>query len=206
MNDQYTQKPMGAIILAGGKSKRMEEDKSLLMVSGFRLIEKIARDISPFFAEIIISSNQEAVNRYSFLPYRKVVDEIQDQGPLQGISNGLQAASFPLNFVIACDIPEINISFLHKMMLYTDDYDIVVPVTNGNKMEPLFAFYHNRLVPLIEGLLQRGIKKVIELFPLCRVKYLPLEGDWYYNLNTSEDYQSYLNARGAGSPSVEPLR
>jgi molybdopterin-guanine dinucleotide biosynthesis protein A len=37
------------------------------------------------------------------------------------------------------------------------------------------------------------VRKITELFPLCRVKYIPLEGeDWYYNINTDEDYERYL--------------
>lgn len=196
-NEQIPQKFMSAIILAGGKSLRMEEDKSLLMVSGFRLIEKIACDLRPYFREIIISSSQEAKDRYSFLPFRVIADKEPGQGPLRGIMTGLQASMYPVNFVIACDIPEINISFLQKMMAYTGEYDIVVPVTGEGKFEPLFAFYHQRLIPSIEALLEQGIRKVIKLFPLCRVKYILIKGEnWYYNLNTYEEYQGYLKDKG----------
>lgn len=196
INNQNNQNPMSAIILAGGKSIRMAEDKSLLMVSGFPLVEKIGRDLGPYFHEIIISSNREAINRYDFLPYRAVVDKEPGQGPLRGIFTGLQAAAHPVSFVIACDIPEINVSFLQKMMSFTGEYDMVVPVTKGGKLEPLFAFYHRRLIPSIGALLDQGIRKVIELFPLGRVKYIPLEGrDWYYNLNTNEDYRGYLKVK-----------
>ncbi|MCX6583548.1 MAG: molybdenum cofactor guanylyltransferase [Candidatus Aminicenantes bacterium] len=196
--DQNNQNPMSAVILAGGKSLRMEEDKSLLMVSGLRLIEKIARDIGPYFREIIISSNRETMDRLSFLPYRAVVDKEPNQGPLRGILTGLQASAHPVNFVMACDIPEINVPFLQKMMTFTGQYDIVAPVTGEGKYEPLFAFYHRRLIPAIETLLEQGVRKVIELYPPHRVKYIPMEArDWYYNLNTIEDYRGYMKDKGA---------
>ncbi len=183
---------MSAIILAGGKSKRMGGDKALLQVSGLRLIEKIAHDIEPYFQEIIISSaNSE--DMYNFLPFPVVADKEKNQGPLMGILTGLHASKYPINFVMACDIPEINVFFLQKMMAFTSDYDIVVPVTGENMFEPLFAFYHKRVIPHIESLLDNGVRKVIELFPLCRAKYISLEGeDWYFNLNTDEDYERYL--------------
>ncbi len=183
---------MSAIILAGGKSKRMGGDKALLQVSGLRLIEKIAHDIEPYFQEIIISSaNSEEM--YSFLPFPVVADKEKNKGPLMGILTGLHASKYPINFVMACDIPEINVFFLQKMMAFTSDYDIVVPVTGENMFEPLFAFYHKRVIPHIESLLDNGVRKVIELFPLCRAKYISLEGeDWYFNLNTDEDYERYL--------------
>lgn len=193
---------MSAVILAGGRSLRMEEDKSLLMVCGLRLIEKIARDLEPHFREIIISANRETMDRYSFLPFRVVADKETGQGPLRGILTGLQASLHPVNFVMACDIPEINIPFLQKMMMFSfnDRYDIVVPVTAEGKYEPLFAFYHKRLIPSIETLLEKGVRKVIELFPLRRVKYIPMDGgsrDWYYNLNTIDDYRKYMKDKGA---------
>jgi molybdopterin-guanine dinucleotide biosynthesis protein A len=126
------------------------------------------------------------------------VDKEPGQGPLRGILTGLQASAHPVTFVMACDIPEINAPFLQKMMTFTGQYDIVVPVTGEGKYEPLFAFYHRRLIPAIETLLEQGVRKVIELYPPHRVKSIPMEArDWYYNLNTIEDYRGYMKAKGA---------
>jgi molybdopterin-guanine dinucleotide biosynthesis protein A len=187
---------MAAIILAGGKSTRMEEDKALLTISGLRLIEKITRDIEPYFQEIIISTSPETIHRYTFLPLRTAVDKESHQGPLGGILTGLQASQYPVNFVIACDIPEIHIPFLQMMMMFTGEYDIVVPVTGEDKFEPLFAFYHRRLIPKIRDLLKQGIKQVLKLLPLCRVKYIPMvDQSWFYNLNTMEDYERYMREK-----------
>ena len=136
------------------------------------------------------------MSKYSFLPFRVIADKEPGQGPLRGILTGLQTSVHPVNFVIACDIPEINVPFIQKMMAHAGEYDIVVPVTSEGKFEPLFAFYHQRLIPSIEALLEQGIRKVIKLFPLCSVKYIPMEGEgWYYNLNTNEDYQGYLKVK-----------
>lgn len=184
-----------AVILAGGKSSRMgmKEDKALLKVSGLHLIEKIARELGPYFHEIIISTNAETVHNYAFLPYRTAVDPQLNQGPLMGILSGLRVSDHDVNFVIACDIPEIDLPFIREMADFTGDYDIVVPVTGNEKYEPLFAFYHRRVIPKIEELLNRGVRKIIELFSLCRVKYIPMDGNnWYYNLNTISDYNRYL--------------
>jgi molybdopterin-guanine dinucleotide biosynthesis protein A len=184
---------MSAIILAGGKSKRMGGDKALLQVSGLRLIEKIARDIEPYFQEIIIITSINSIEMYRFLPFRVVTDKKKDQGPLMGLLTGLHASKYPTNFVLACDIPEMNVFFLQKMIAFTSAFDIVVPVTGENMFEPLFAFYHKRVIPHIEHLLDKGVRKITKLFPLCRVKYISLEGeDWYFNLNTDEDYKRYL--------------
>jgi len=184
-----------AIILAGGKSTRMgnTENKALLQITGTHLIEKITRTLEPHFKEIIISTTPGTVSKYTFLPYRTAVDEEPDQGPLMGILTGLRVSNRPVNFVMACDIPEIDLPFIQTMAAFTPEYDIVVPVTGKDKYEPLFAFYHRRVIPKIRELLDRRIRKTIELFTLCRVKYIPLEkNNWFYNLNTLEDYERYL--------------
>jgi molybdopterin-guanine dinucleotide biosynthesis protein A len=196
---------MSAVILAGGKSARMRENKPLLPVQGIPLIQKVAQNLEPYFQEIFISAQSREM--FTFLPYPVIVDKEPDQGPLMGILSGLAASANPICFMIACDIPEIDTAFLHRMMSYTRQYEIVVPVSGKDKFEPLFAFYHKCLLPRVENLLKQQIRQVFRLFPLARTKYLPLEDrGWFYNLNNTEDYRKYLEwlssggCHGAGRP------
>ncbi len=183
--------PITAIILAGGRSSRMKEDKALLSVWGMPLIEKVAKNISPYVHEIIISTQVQGL--YDFLPYRVVLDKTEGQGPLMGILCGLEASSNPINFIIACDIPEVDASFLHQLISYTTQYEIVVPVSPENKFEPLFAFYNQSLIPRIHLLLNQGTRKILELYPIAKTKTVPmLANHWFYNLNTAADYHRYL--------------
>ena len=185
---------MGAIILAGGKSTRMNGNKALLPVSGINLIEKTARTMEQYFEEIHISSSSMEI--FDFLPYHVVMDEKPDMGPLMGILSGLRASRFPINFIIACDIPDINVSLIEKMVPYTEKYDVVIPFSEDNKFEPLFAFYSKRVIPIIENILAQGIRKISKLYDRCHTKYLPFEDNgWYHNLNTKKDYQKYLNSQ-----------
>ena len=185
------QKNTSAIILAGGKGTRINGNKALLPVSGITIIEKIVNDIEPYFEEILISAQSR--ESFNFLPHRIVVDEELNIGPLMGILSGLRASKNAVNFVIACDIPEVNFDFLEKLNSYTDEYDIVVPVSGKNKFEPLFAFYNKNLIPKIEELLIQKQKKISKLFLKCKTKYIPMENNgWYYNLNFMENYKKYL--------------
>ena len=191
LNKMDTCRNISAIILAGGKGIRMNGGKALLPVSGVKLIEKVARNIEPYFEEIFISSRSKKM--LDSLPYPVVVDEQPGYGPLMGMLSSLRASGNFTNFVIACDIPEVDRNFLENMISFVDNYDIVVPVSGEDKFEPLFAFYSKSLIPIIEDLLNQGTRKISKLFPKCRTKYIPMEKhDWYYNLNTMEDYQNYL--------------
>lgn len=191
--------PMSAIILAGGNSSRMRKEKSLLPVQGAPLIRQVADNLNPFFNEIIISSRDR--ESFGFMPYRVVHDKETGHGPLMGIMCGLEASGHGVNFVIACDIPEIDREFLEMMMRYTEDYEIVVPVTGDGKYEPLFAFYHRDLIDRIKDLLNRGRRKIIELYSMAKIKLIPMDdNDWYYNLNTETDFQAYMHARKKTPP------
>ena len=193
---------MSAIILAGGKSARMKENKPLLPVQGIPLIQKVARNLEPHFQEILISA--QAREMFAFLPYRVILDKEPGQGPLMGILSGLAASANPTCFMIACDIPEIDAAFLQRMMSYTYQYEIVVPVAGEGKFEPLFAFYHKGLIPRIEDLLKQQTRQVFQLFPLARTKYLPLEDrNWFYNLNNMEDYRRYIERLSPGGTAGE---
>lgn len=190
-------KNISAIILAGGKGSRMNSNKALLPICGITLIEKIIRDIDPYFGEILISTRNH--NSFNFLSHQIVIDEKLNSGPLMGILSCLRASSNEINFVIACDTPEINFHFLEKMISYASKYDIVVPISGKNKFEPLFAIYQKKLIPEIENLLKQNIRKISKLFQKCRTKYLLMQNnEWFYNLNTMKNYQQYLKFKSNG--------
>jgi molybdopterin-guanine dinucleotide biosynthesis protein A len=186
-------KNMSAILLAGGKSSRMKEEKCMLSVAGIPLIKKIASQLDTYFDEIIISTNTLTREQLSFLPYRTAVDKQPHQGPMMGVLGGLELSNHPVNFVIACDIPEIDFNFVSQMAAYTRQYEIVVPVSGQNLYEPLFAFYNQSLIPRIKNLLENDIRKIIRLFDLAKTIYIPFQNDgWYHNLNTKDDYHRFL--------------
>ncbi len=178
----------------------MAVDKAMLKIGEVKLIEKIAAEINPYFKEIFISrgnGNREPDPGDTLPAYPAVYDPVPGQGPLMGILMGLRASSSGVNFVLACDIPEIHLPFLFSMAAYTAEYDVVVPVTPDGKYEPLFAFYHRRLIPIIEEMLRNEERKIILLYPRCRVKTILLDNatHWYRNLNTRQDYLSYLTEK-----------
>ncbi len=184
-----------AIILAGGKSSRMGTSKALLPVNGKPIIENIANALNPYFDEILISANQEDIYKYLKRPVIK--DEVKDKGPLSGIYSALKESSNEKNFIIACDIPNINIELSKTMLEMSENFDVVIPCNNG-KYEPLYAVYSKRIIPVIKRLLDANSRKIIRLLPLCRTKVISVSmDDWYINLNERYDYEKYIQEVGA---------
>lgn len=182
-----------AIILAGGKSSRMGgEDKSLLPINGKPLILRIINQLDDYFDEIIIGAND--INKYEFLNRRVVPDLKKEKGPLMGIMSCLKASENEINFITACDIPLMNIKLIQNMINLSVDVEIVMPVKDENKYEPLYAIYKKSITKDAEVILNNGGRKIIELLNRVKVKFVDFnEVFWYQNLNKKEDYLKFIH-------------
>jgi molybdopterin-guanine dinucleotide biosynthesis protein A len=184
--------PATTIVMAGGESRRMGTDKSMLSIKGQSIIESICRQLRDCFDEILISTNQ--VDKFAFLGFKIVPDKVPEQGPLMGIASALEVSTNEYNFVVACDIPKINLNYVNRMLTEAieSQADIVIPVTGKRKYEPLFAIYRKRIIEAIHKTLLSGKHKIIDVFPLCSVKHFEMnDTDWLINLNTMAEYKEY---------------
>jgi molybdopterin-guanine dinucleotide biosynthesis protein A len=180
-----------AIILAGGESTRMGQDKSMLQIVGKPAIKYIFDQIRPYFNQILISSDN--LSEYSFLSVDIVPDRITGRGPLMGIASALEASANEVNFVIACDIPKVDIDLVRMMVRESREFDAVIPKTGPLWYEPLFAVYKKSTLTIIEKLIASGNNRVIDIYEHCKVKYVDLPFDQQpKNLNTMKDYSEFM--------------
>jgi molybdopterin-guanine dinucleotide biosynthesis protein A len=180
-----------AIIMAGGRSRRMGQDKAVLEINGTTAINCIFEQLQPYFDQILISSNN--VEKHSLPGVTVVPDEIADKGPLMGIASTLRVSRNDTNFVIACDIPEVDIDFVRQMIRESNGHDAVVPQTGQGRYEPLFAVYKKSILDEIDKAIASGKHRVIAPLENCNVRYLDLHGDMQLrNLNTMNDYCEFV--------------
>lgn len=181
-----------AIILAGGKSSRMGgTDKSMLPVGDQPMIAHIARQLINHFDEVIIGANDP--EKYSFLNLRVIPDIEKDKGPLMGIYSCLGASASDVNFITACDIPDMNMRLIHNMINLSGEADIVMPVTGEGNHEPLYAVYRKSVSETAAMILKDNGRRPIELLGNVKVKFIDFRGDgWYQNLNIRDDYVEYI--------------
>lgn len=187
---------MVGIILAGGKSKRLgSHNKAFLEIEKEPLIKRQLRILRGYFKEIFIVTNSK--DEYKSIDEVEIIsDVINDSGPLAGILSGLLVSRDNYNFIVACDLPFINISLIRYMLRNSEGYDITVPWLKG-KWEPLFAIYSKNCLKYIKILLDKRILKVSELFyfPELRIKKISEEEiakfgkieKIFMNINTLED-------------------
>ncbi len=179
-----------AIVLAGGDSLRMDADKSMLPIEGEPMIERICEQLRGTFDEILISADE--VDKYSFLGFDVIADKVPGQGPLMGIASALEASTNEFNFVVACDIPYVDLPYVRRMLVEAEEADLVIPTTGEGKHEPLFAVYRKSALGVMNEVLSSGGRKISDVFARCKVKHIELgDAEWFTNLNTLADYEGF---------------
>ncbi len=182
------------VILAGGKSRRMGEDKALLSIGKEEMIGRVALVLKRVFPEVLVCGGCEKTG--SRLGLRVVQDIIKGGGPLCGIHAALHSISHDRCLVVACDMPFISAPMAAFMVEQSAGYDVAVP-RRGEFLEPLFAVYAKSCLPAVEEQLSAGCRKVTGFFPKVRVKFLDEEelrafADpevAFFNVNTPRDLQ-----------------
>jgi len=181
------------VILAGGGSRRMKSDKSLLPLYGARFIDHIYRVMHDLFEEVLIVSNSPEL--YADIDCRVVPDIYCAKGSLAGIHAGLVHARHERIFVVGCDMPFINPQVVRAICTGDRPEDVVIPLLPGGH-EPLHALYARSCITAIEEQLRAGRKRIVSFFPRVTVRELVAEhwqesdpeGLSFRNINTPEEY------------------
>ena len=187
------------LILAGGRSRRMGRDKAQLPAGDGTLIEHLVRRLAPVVDETLVAGGPMAPRRDDV---RGIEDRYPGMGPLAGIHAGLLEASFPLVWVVACDLPDVEPALGALFRSLAAGVDAVVPRV-GDEAQSLCAVYDRSLAPRIEMLLRAGERRVQDLLARARVRYVseaelrPVDPALrsFRNINTPADYEAWLMTR-----------
>jgi molybdenum cofactor guanylyltransferase len=204
-SDLNNMKTRGAVILAGGDSKRMGRPKPLLELGGVTLIERMVNRLRPSFEEITIVADQREL--FDGLPVRLIGDLLAgpSKSPLRGIHAGLSASDLPYQFCVACDMPFINMPLVEYMAGFAGDYDVVVPRV-GDYYQPLHGFYNRSCLELIRLQVEQEQLKTTAFYDRLKVRYIGLseitrfdpDQESFFNINTWADYEEALRKVSKG--------
>lgn len=188
---------MTAVVVAGGRSRRIQTDKAFLDIGGKRLLDRVLEVIVPMFSPVYINSNTPELYREWGL--QVLPDIFKDTGALGGMYTGLVHAATQHVFCVACDMPALNPQFIRYMTGQINGYDALIPRTPDG-FHPLHAIYSTRCISKIEELLTQNRLKISHLFPKVRTGYVTEDQirvfdpsfESFLNLNT---WQDVLEAR-----------
>ncbi len=190
---------VSAAVMAGGRSRRMGQDKAWLdLGDGRPIVRRVIDVLSEVADEVLIVANDP---RYLTLGPRVVPDRFPDGGALGGIATGVGAARHPTVLVVACDMPFLRADLWRLLLAYAGEADVVIPRVAG-EYETLHAVYAKACLPAMERALGSGRMRVISFFDDVRVR--PVEEAELRavdpdlasltNLNTPAEFEAALQA------------
>ena len=213
------QTPVTGVILAGGKSRRMGENKALMRIGEDSLIGHVIRRMRLVTDELLLITNSPAEYAHLNLPMH--ADIIPNTGALGGVYTGLTFASHDAVLCVACDSPFLEPKLLTYLVSVLGEYDAVMPYTceeiavrnlsHSNNtaritLQTLCAAYSKRCLPIIELMLQESELRVHALHERAHIKRVSPEvwqqydpdGMSFFNINTPEDFDranSYMKSQ-----------
>ncbi|HSL05951.1 MAG TPA: molybdenum cofactor guanylyltransferase [Nitrospiraceae bacterium] len=185
------------ILLAGGKSRRMGEDKRHLVVGEQTLLERGLAVLHSIFQEVLVVIAQDSPPLC--VDARVVRDLVPDCGSLGGLYTGLIQATTPCIFVVACDMPFLNQAVIAQFTSRRAATDIVMAKL-ADQVHPMHALYGKRCLPVVEQMIQARKLKIQEMASQSslRVRYvteadlliIDPSGRSFYNVNTVADLEA----------------
>lgn len=188
---------VSGVLLAGGKSRRMGEDKRHLAVGEQTLLERGLAVLQSIFREVLVVIAQDST--LLRIDARVVRDLVPDCGSLGGLYTGLTQATTPYIFVAACDMPFLNQTVIAQFTNRRATADIVIAKLD-DRLHPMHALYSKRCLPALEQMIRARQLKIQEIVSQSslRVRYvteadlltIDHSGHSFYNVNTMADLEA----------------
>ena len=153
---------ISGVLVAGGRSRRMGQDKRFMKVGGASVFERTLSVLRVTFAENIVVL-AEPIEGLDVQRCPVVYDLIPNAGSLGGLYTGLMTASRSRVFALACDMPFLDPEVIRFMLSQDESADVIV-ANLGGRFQPMHAVYSKRCVPFLQAMAQRNELKIQNLF------------------------------------------
>jgi molybdenum cofactor guanylyltransferase len=183
---------ISAVLLAGGESRRMGQDKATMLFRDRPLWQAqldLLHKLQP--EQILVSAQIDPRWRPSEVGF--VADALPSRGPLSGIAATLSRIKSEHLLVLAVDTPLMTETYLRKLCGQVRSGRGVVPMLE-NRAEPLVAIYPREAAPEFAQArsgnnfsLQPLVRDLIALGKLRAIEVLPKERSLFGNLNEPSD-------------------
>ncbi|WP_392481792.1 molybdenum cofactor guanylyltransferase [Nostoc sp. C110] len=188
---------LNAIVLAGGKSSRMGQDKALIPIEGVPLLQRVCSIAQSCSDTVYIITPWPERYQDLLLPSCQFIRELPlcgesiSHGPLVGFAQGLAQVQTEWVLLLACDLPRLRVEVLQEWITRLDsvgDNAIAALAHHPKGWEPLCGFYRRRCLPQLLEFINQGGRSFQEWLRQYPVEVLPLsEPEMLFNCNTPED-------------------
>ena len=201
---QETTYMQGALILAGGKSRRLKGNKALIKLGDKPLLLHVVEKVLGFIHEtvVVIGKNDELDKYTSFLPSKITIlkDTVEGKGPLVGILTGMQKMRSEYTVILPCDSPFIKREVIGHLFKRAQGADAAIPRWPNGNIEPLHAVYKiTTSISAAETALRKDELLIVDMIKrLDKVVYVNTdelknfdqELITFFNINNQEDLKT----------------
>ena len=145
--------PLNGLILTGGYSRRMGQDKALINLEGTTLLDRTYNLLSPLIEQVYVSVRHDQMNEAKRAQYPMIIDLLGYSGPIAGI---LSAGDHDPNcgwLVVACDMPFLDSQTIDQLIRARNPETTATlfQSIDGSGVEPLCAIYEPRFFSAISS-------------------------------------------------------
>ncbi len=190
--------PLYGLVLAGGASSRMGQDKSNLVYQKGKPQHHLLRELlTPFCEDVFLSARNE---QGFALESNVITDKLLSYGPMGGILSAMGEYPRVAWLVLACDLPFVSVETIDRLVKKRNPYKnatAYISYTDGFP-EPLCAIYEPKAVVRMHQFASLGYKCPRKLLINSRIEAVLQDKNELENANTPEEYEQALKALKAG--------
>ncbi len=177
-------KDIPCVILSGGKSSRMGEDKSLLPFGDYEtLIQFQYEKLSKIFSKVYISSKEDKFDFEANL----IIDTNTTFSPMVALQQILNQFDGDV-FIITVDIPLVKTQTISLLTNLADGHEITV-AQDEKKTHNLCGVFNSSLIPQIDDYIKDDTHRIETLLNSSQTQYIGFQDEQQFiNLNTKEEY------------------
>lgn len=201
---------LAAIVLAGGQSSRMGQDKALIPVQGVPLLRRTCEVALDCTSQVYVVTPRPAIYQPLLPPQchlvleQPLLHETQTQGPLVGFAQGLAVVSSEWVLLLACDLPYLQADLLQRWLQQLDTLESAIAALlphQAKGWEPLCGFYRTNSLPRLNTFIQQGGRSFqhwLAQEAVQEITFSPdasirsLEQQMLFNCNTPTDLEELL--------------
>ncbi|WP_297703811.1 NTP transferase domain-containing protein [uncultured Eudoraea sp.] len=196
MKETHSQKILYGLVLSGGKSARMGQDKGVIQYHDLPQREHIYNLLSRVCEKTFLSIRKEQASEIS-KDIATIIDKDEFKGPFNGLLSAHNIYPEVAWFVLACDLPLININAIKQLITARDsEKNATAFATRKSGLpEPLAAIWEPHGLANSIDYLEHATSSCPRKFLInSEIKLVyPMDDIVLMNANSEEDYREVLS-------------
>ncbi len=180
---------ISAVIIAGGKSSRMGQDKALMPFGKYSTLSEYQyRRLEYIFDNVYISAKD---NKFPFKA-NIIYDTDLKSNPLNAIKSAFEQLKDDAIFILSVDMPLLSINSINKLLnayKNSDNRVLAITIKSKSNFEPTATIYKREVLETINKMYQKGDFKLLNILNSVKILSIEVNEDELININRPQDYK-----------------